>query len=68
MKPTASLRERLRAQLADLKIPGALGALDSILPCIHGGQLGAADALLAQITLRNSRRLVAAMRSSRLPP
>jgi hypothetical protein len=31
MKATASLRERLRTQLADLKMPGALEALDSIL-------------------------------------
>lgn len=71
MRATASLRERLRAQLADLKMPGALEALDSILARIDGGQLGAADALEAllgaQITLRNTRRLVAAMRSSRLP-
>lgn len=71
MKATASLRERLRAQLADLKMPGALEALDSILARIDGGQLAAADALEAllgaQITLRNTRRLVAAMRSSRLP-
>jgi DNA replication protein DnaC len=71
MKATASLRERLRAQLADLKMPGALEALDSILARIDGGQLGAADALEAllgaQISLRNTRRLVAAMRSSRLP-
>ena len=71
MKATASLRERLRAQLADLKMPGALEALDSILARIDGWQLGAADALEAllgaQITLRNARRLVAAMRSSRLP-
>jgi DNA replication protein DnaC len=71
MKATASVRERLRTQLADLKMPGALEALDSILARIDGGQLGAADAvealLGAQITLRNTRRLVAAMRSSRLP-
>jgi DNA replication protein DnaC len=71
MKATASVRERLRAQLADLKLPGALEALDSILARIDGGQLGAADALEAllgaQIALRNTRRLVAAMRSSRLP-
>lgn len=67
----ASRRERLRAQLADLKMPGALEALDAILARIDGGQLSAADALEAllgaQITLRNTRRLVAAMRSSRLP-
>lgn len=75
MKTTASLspslRERLRAQLADLKMPGALEALDDILRAVDGGSLlapAAMEQLLgAQITLRNNRRLVAAMRSSRLP-
>jgi DNA replication protein DnaC len=75
MKTTAaiapSLRERLRAQLADLKMPGALEALDDILRAVDGGSLlapAAIEQLLgAQITLRNNRRLVAAMRSSRLP-
>jgi DNA replication protein DnaC len=66
-----SLRERLRAQLADLKMPGALEALDDILRAVDGGSLlapAAIEQLLgAQITLRNNRRLVAAMRSSRLP-
>ena len=72
MKPTTpSLRDRLRAQLADLKMPGALEALDDILRAVDGGSLqapAAIEALLgAQIALRNNRRLVAAMRSSRLP-
>ena len=66
-----SPRERLRAQLADLKMPGALEALDDILRQVDGGHLptpAAIEALLgAQISLRNTRRLVAAMRSSRLP-
>jgi DNA replication protein DnaC len=66
-----SVRDRLRAQLADLKMPGALEALDDILRGIDGGTLHAAAALErllgAQITLRNNRRLQAAMRSSRLP-
>ncbi len=66
-----SLRERIQSQLADLKMPGALEALDEILSRIDGGELAGAaaiDALLhAQITLRNNRRLQAAMRSSRLP-
>jgi len=66
-----SLRERLRTQLADLKMPGALEALDDILRQVDGGTLqapAAIEALLgAQIALRNNRRLVAAMRSSRLP-
>jgi DNA replication protein DnaC len=71
MKTAPSLRDRLRAQLADLKMPGALEALDDILARIDGGHLKAPEALEAllgaQITLRNARRLVAAMRSSRLP-
>ena len=71
MKAAPSLRDRLRAQLADLKMPGALEALDDILARIDGGHLKAPEALEAllgaQISLRNARRLVAAMRSSRLP-
>src|SRR5438477_614160 len=72
IKPTTpSLRDRIRTQLADLKMPGALEALDEILRAIDGGTLqapAALEALLgAQIALRNNRRLAAAMRSSRLP-
>jgi len=52
-------------------MPGALEALDDILRQLDGGTLAppaALEALLgAQISLRNNRRLVAAMRSSRLP-
>jgi DNA replication protein DnaC len=66
-----SLRERIRTQLADLKMPGSLEALDTVLAGIDGGHLGAGEAisqvLEAQISLRNNRRLEAAMRSSRLP-
>ena len=66
-----SLRDRLRTQLADLKMPGALEALDDILGGLDGGTLqapAAIEALLgAQIAWRNNRRLQAAMRSSRLP-
>jgi DNA replication protein DnaC len=69
--PAPSVRERLRAQLVDLKMPGALEALDAILAGFDGGQLAPAAALEAllgaQITLRNNRRLQAAMRASRLP-
>ena len=66
-----SLRDRLRAQLADLKMPGALEAVDAILQQVDGGQLAGPTAMVAlldaQISLRNSRRLQTAMRSSRLP-
>ena len=68
---SVSRRDRFRAQLADLKMPGALGALDTVLASVDAGQGTAADAiealLGAQIALRNQRRLQAAMRSSRLP-
>jgi DNA replication protein DnaC len=71
MKASPSLRDRIRAQLADLKMPGALEALDDILAALDGGKLqapAAVETLLgAQIALRNNRRLQAAMRSSRLP-
>src|SRR5499427_4356609 len=66
-----SRRDRLRHMLADLRMPGALEALDAILQGVDGGTLTAPDAieqlLAAQIQLRNNRRLQAAMRSSRLP-
>ena len=63
-----SRRERIAAQLADLKMPGALEALDSVLSGVDGGGTTASEAierlLAAQIALRNSRRLEAAMRST----
>ncbi len=66
-----SRRDRLRQILADLRMPGALEALDPILQGVDGGTVTAPEAmeqlLLAQIHLRNNRRLQAAMRSSRLP-
>ena len=62
---------RIAAQLADLKMPGALEALNDVLAAVDSGGTTAAEAierlLAAQITLRNSRRLATAMRSSRLP-
>ena len=66
-----SRRDSIRAMLADLKLPGALEAADMILAEADSGELSAAEAieklLASQITLRNNRRLQAAMRSSRLP-
>jgi DNA replication protein DnaC len=66
-----SRRDRLRALLADLKMPGSLEAIDGILSGIDSGALTASEALeellSAQVELRNARRLEAAMRSSRLP-
>jgi len=66
-----SRRDRIRTQLADLKMPGALEALDEVLTGVDGGGVTASEAieqlLGSQIMLRNNRRLQAAMRSSRLP-
>ena len=64
-------RDRLREMLADLKMPGALEAVDGVLSEADGGALSAAAAieklLAAQISLRNRRRLDSAMNSARLP-
>ena len=69
--PARPQREVIRAMLADLKMPGSLEAVDGILSEIDGGRIAATEAinrlLTAQVTLRNNRRLQAAMRSSRLP-
>ena len=63
--------ERISGQLVDLKMPGALEALDEVLRGVDSGSLTGSEAieklLGAQISLRNNRRLEAAMRSSRLP-
>lgn len=68
--PPASRRDRLRAHLADLEMPGALEALAEILHAINAGAITPAEAiervLDAQMSLRNAQRLEAAMRSSRL--
>ena len=65
-----SRRECIAAPLADLKLPGALQALDRVLSGVDGAGTTASEAierlLAAPIALRNSRRLKAALRSSRL--
>ena len=69
--PAMSRRDRVRAMLADLKMPGALEAVDGILAQADNGGATASEAieqlLQAQIVLRNNRRLQTAMRASRLP-
>jgi len=64
-------RDRIQAQLVDLRMPGALEALDRILSQADSGALSAAEAietlLDAHMSLRRARRLQAAVRSSRLP-
>ena len=70
MRP-AGRRERIAAQLVDLKLPGALEELDAVLTGLDGGGLSGGEAieqlLGAHIRLRNQRRLRTAMRASRLP-
>jgi hypothetical protein len=57
--------------LADLKLPGALETIDGVPSTADSGSVSTAEAiqelLWAQISLRNNRRLQAAMRSSWLP-
>ena len=66
-----SRRDHVRAMLADLKMPGALEAVDGILAQADNGGATASEAieqlLQAQVVLRNNRRLQTAMRASRLP-
>ncbi len=66
-----SRREVIRWMLAGLKMPGALEAIDEVLSKADSRSVTPAEAILellgAQISLRNNRRLLAAMRSSRLP-
>ena len=61
--PARDRRDRLRAMLADLKMPGALEAVDGVLAKVDSGAVTAGDAieqvLGAQIALRNNRRLPA---------
>ena len=71
MSVSQTQRHAIRGMLADLKMPGSLEAVDAIPGEVDGGRIGATDAISrllgAQISLRNNRRLQAAMRSSRLP-
>ena len=61
--PARDRRDRLRAMLADLKMPGALEAVDGVLAKVDSGAVTAGEAieqvLGAQIALRNNRRLPA---------
>lgn len=71
MNAATARRDHIRGMLADLKLPGALEAVDEVLADVDRGSLTASEAiervLAAQINLRNNRRLQTAMRSSRLP-
>ena len=59
MMPAGTRRDRLREMLADLKMPGALEAIDGLLAQADSGTITAAEAieqlLDAKIALRNNR-------------
>jgi len=61
----------IKTHLADLEMPGSLEVVDSLLEKLDGGAVSPAEAmeqlLRAQVILRKERRLISAMRSSRLP-
>jgi DNA replication protein DnaC len=61
----------IKTHLTDLAMPGSLEVVDSLFEKLDGGVLSPAEAmdqlLAAQTALRRERRLIAAMRSSRLP-
>jgi DNA replication protein DnaC len=61
----------LKTHLADLQMPGSLEVLDSLLSMLDQGALSPAEAMdrlvAAQVGLRRERRLISAMRTSRLP-
>ena len=68
---TMTRRDRIRAKLTDLKLPGALEVVDEILARADGGALSVVNAveelLDAQLALRVQRRLEIAQRTARLP-
>lgn len=61
----------IKAHLTDLEMPGSLEAIDDLMQRLDSGSLSPAEAmdnlLAAQVALRRERRLISAMRSSRLP-
>ena len=50
-------RDRVRAMLADLKMPGALEAVDGILAQADSGATTAAEAILATAAAESGRRV-----------
>ena len=62
--------EMIKAHLADLQMPGRLEVVDALMEQLDGGIISAAEALeqllSAQVSLRRERRIISAMRSSRL--
>ncbi len=62
-----SLVDRIRRHLVGLKMPRALEVLDHTLRRLECGEIGAPEALLGEeLTLREGRRVRAALKMSRL--
>jgi len=62
-----SLVDRIRRHLVGLKMPRALEVLDHTLRRLECGEIGALEALLGEeLTLREGRRVRAALKMSRL--
>ena len=61
----------LKSHLADLGMPGSLEVVDSLMEQLDHGTVGPAEAMeqlvVAQVILKRERRLLTAMRSSKLP-
>ena len=68
MRAPPSLRDRLRAQLADLKMPGALEALDDILAGVDGGTLQSPAAIEPSSVPRSRSGIIAGSKPRCAPP
>jgi DNA replication protein DnaC len=70
MKGAVAPIERIRGHLVGLRMPRALEALDHVVQQLERGQIGAIEAidelLAEEITVRESRRIKAALQMARL--
>ena len=70
--PPAAPIERIRRHLVSLRMPRALETLDHIVAQIERGQIGSIEAiemlLAEELTIRESRRIKAALQMARLTP
>src|SRR3954453_7020087 len=70
--PPAAPIERIRNHLVSLRMPRALEALDHVVQQLERGQTSAIEAietlLAEELTIRESRRIKAALQMARLTP
>jgi DNA replication protein DnaC len=70
--PPAAPIERIRTHLVSLRMPRALEALDQVVQQLERGQTTAIEAiemlLAEELTIRESRRIKAALQMARLTP